>query len=423
MPGDKSISHRALMLLGISRGTATVQNLSSGQDVLSTLNCMRTLGCRIEPINETEYKITGVSTLSVPDKPLDCGNSGTTIRLLSGLLAGAGITAELTGDKSLRKRPMQRILDPLHAMGTSIEAIGDKGSAPLKTAPHQGLKSLSYQLPMASAQVKSAVLLGGLSAPHETKIVIEEPSPSRDHTERMLNTLGAKVSTKENRIELQGRQPDLQAKDLFIPGDLSSAAFWLVGAAILPGSKVTINHVGLNPLRTGLLTLLQNVGANLEIASETKSGEEPLGDLTLKAGMLQGNLTITPDRVPGLIDEIPILTILGLWTDGTFSVQGAKELRFKESDRLQALINLLRTLRIKVTESEDGFSFTGDPDWKVPEITTPFKTHHDHRLVMALEILNLKATTPIPIEGKEWAAVSYPNFHRTLQNLIRKSSG
>jgi 3-phosphoshikimate 1-carboxyvinyltransferase len=419
LPGDKSISHRALMLLGISKGSATISNLSSGKDVYSTLSCMRTLGCTIEPTSENRFFVTGVSRFQSPDQPLDCGNSGTTIRLLGGLIAGANIVATLTGDESLQKRPMKRIIEPLSQMGARIKALGQNHCAPLQIShTPEGVHEICYHLPMASAQVKSAILLAGLFAPREDSIVVDEPIPSRDHTERMLEALGVGVRREKSLIYLLGRQPDMEAQDILVPGDVSSAAFWLVGAAILPGSSVRIRQVGINPLRTGILELLRDVGVDIQVKNAGQSAGEPYGDLLVQASLLQGNINITPDMVPSVIDEIPILTIIGLFTDGVFTLRGAEELRYKESDRLGSLIELLKIFRIDFETYEDGFSFQGNPNWQVPKIDAPLKTYHDHRLVMALEILNLKAASPLEIEGKEWAAISYPTFYQTLEQLI-----
>jgi 3-phosphoshikimate 1-carboxyvinyltransferase len=423
LPGDKSISHRALMMLSIAKGEGRITNLSSGQDVRSTFTCLQTMGCEIYPQGENVYRVVGPARLRSPEKPLDCGNSGTTIRLLSGLFAGTGVTVELTGDESLQKRPMKRIITPLTQMGARIQALGENEAAPIRidSAP-KGLHGISYQMPMASAQVKSAIFLAGLFASREELIQVSEPVPSRDHTERMLAALGVEIVRDGAYMTLKGRQPDLVSQDLLVPGDVSSAAFWLVGAAILPGSNVCLRQVGLNPHRTGLLNVLAAAGAQVRIDNTAESGGEPYGDLSLDGQSLKGDITIRPEHVPGLIDEIPILTVLGLFTDGVFTLHGAEELRYKESDRLGSLIELLRQLGIDVEAYEDGFSFQGNPNWQIPHLETPLKTYHDHRLVMALEILNVRASRPLPIEGKAWAAISYPTFAETLDRLLSAGS-
>jgi 3-phosphoshikimate 1-carboxyvinyltransferase len=416
LPGDKSISHRALMLLSIAAGSGTIQNLSNGQDVLSTLNCMKALGVDIRQSGESGYRIQGQAYLKTPEGTLDCGNSGTTIRLLSGLLCGAGIEATLTGDTHLQKRPMKRILKPLQQMGGHITATQDH--APIQTqARSSGIKAIHYAMPLASAQVKSAILMAGLWASHSEEIEIEEPLPSRDHTERMLSALGALVSREEHLITLVGRQPDLIAQDIFIPGDFSSAAFWMVGAAIVPDACLVLRQVSLNPTRTGLLSLLNAIGENLQIQNLQERVGEAYGDIHIKSMGLKGNIEISSALIPSLIDEIPILIILGLFTDGVFTLRGAEELRYKESDRLQAMVDILQSLNVDVETTADGLSFQGNPNWQVPKLEIPLKTHHDHRLVMALEILNLKARYPLPIMGKEWVTISYPEFYATLEKL------
>jgi len=408
LPGDKSISHRALMFLSMACGEAVIQNLSSGQDVQSTLACLRLLGAQIEALDETTWHITGVEKFHSPPTPLDCGNSGTTMRLLSGIIAGTGLAATLIGDASLQKRPMKRVIDPLMRMGASIQ----NQCPPLQFKDNPaGLTGIDYRMPIASAQVKSAILLAGLFTQPGCSVEIEEPVPSRDHTERMLTALGAQVDCGQ-KIQLRGRKSDLISQNILVPGDISSAAFWLVGAAILPGSHLTLQQVSLNPSRLGLLKVLQ-----AQVEQTGVSAGEPYGTIQITGGSLSGDITITPDMVPELIDEIPILTVLGLFTEGTFTLHGAEELKFKESNRLQALLDILAALDIDVEPYDDGFRFQGNPDWQVPSTQTPFETHHDHRLVMALEILNLRAASPLPIQGKDWVAISYPGFYNTLHRL------
>lgn len=417
LPGDKSISHRALMFLSLARGTADVQNLSSGKDVLSTLTCLQNLGANIAPIGQNAWRVTGGQAFLAPSKPLDCGNSGTTMRLLSGIIAGMGLPAMLTGDESLSQRPMKRIIEPLTQMGAVVQALGTNQSAPLHFLQRQTpLRGVHYAMPVASAQVKSAILLAGLFTDPAESVVIEEPVPSRDHTERMLAALGAQVSLTP--ITLIGRRADLLSQDITIPGDISSAAFWLVGAAILPGSNLIIQQVSLNPTRLGVLKVLAMAGASVTAEETLQNVGEPYGNIQLHGGALKGDITITPEMVPELIDEIPILTVLGLFTQGMFTLHGAEELRFKESDRLKALMETLKALKVDFTAYPDGFSFEGNPDWQVPKVETPLATHHDHRLVMALEILNLRSFLPLPIEGKEWVSISYPGFYETLSRLL-----
>jgi len=404
------------MFLSLARGTAGIQNLSSGKDVLSTLTCLQALGARIEPTGSNAWHITGGQAFLVPSKPLDCGNSGTTMRLLSGIMAGMGLPVMLTGDESLSQRPMKRVIEPLTQMGAVIQSLGTNQSAPLHFLQRQTpLKGIHYAMPVASAQVKSAILLAGLFTDPAESVVIDEPFPSRDHTERMLTALGAKISLPINLI---GRCADLVSQDIMVPGDISSAAFWLVGAAILPGSNLIIQQVSLNPTRLGVLKVLAMAKAPVTAEETLQNVGEPYGNIQIHGGALKGDITIIPEMVPELIDEIPILTILGLFTQGTFTLHGAEELRFKESDRLKALVDILRALKVDFTAYPDGFSFEGNPDWRVPKVEIPLATHHDHRLVMALEILNLRSFLPLPIEGKEWVSISYPGFYDTLNRLL-----
>lgn len=419
LPGDKSISHRALLFNALAQGTATIENLSSGQDVASTAQCLRALGVSIKPQGENTIQIISSGQWMTPNERLDCGNSGTTIRLLAGTLAGAHINATLTGDESLGKRPMKRIIEPLANMGAVITS--NNGYAPLHIEKQpQTLHGIQYESPVSSAQVKSAILLAGLFTNPTETVQVTEPVISRDHTERMLSAMGATVTTSNNTVSLTGRKSDLTAQSLFVPGDISSAAFWLVGAAICPGSQITLKKVSLNPSRLGLLNVFQQAGIPLEISPSQLSAGEPYGDITLTmTDRPKGNIDITAAMVPALIDELPILTILGLFTDGTFTLRGAEELKVKESDRLQAIFDWLTAFGIEFTAYPDGVSFAGNPHLKLPEGLSPFKTHHDHRLVMALSILNLRAnpTQPLQIEGQDWAAVSYPGFFKTLEQL------
>jgi 3-phosphoshikimate 1-carboxyvinyltransferase len=275
---------------------------------------------------------------------------------------------------------------------------------------------------MASAQVKSAILLAGLFAPRDAVVKVIEPEQSRDHTERMLAALGVDVTAHHLTVTLKGRYNDMVMPDdapIVVPADISSAAFWMVGAAVLSGSSVTFERLGLNPSRLGIMAVMRGVGVTFEQGPLHHALGEPYGDVTVSATQLVGDITIDRELVPFLVDEIPILTVLGLFTKGTFTLSGAEELRVKESDRLGAMVTLLTMLGVKVDERPDGYTFTGNPDFNVPVIETVFNTHHDHRLVMALEILNLKANTPLPIEGREWVQTSYPSFYDDMAQLLK----
>ncbi|MCA9799071.1 MAG: 3-phosphoshikimate 1-carboxyvinyltransferase [Cyanobacteria bacterium HKST-UBA04] len=452
LPGDKSISHRALMFAALARaadgrpGSKRIDYLSAGADVQATMAALNQLGANIEPVEGAEGHSVIVHGRirpdTVPDElvSVDCGNSGTTMRLLSGLFSGLNVNARLFGDASLSKRPMQRVLDPLGQMGATLCAETEPHFPPLRltrrvaSAPLHGIE---YASPIASAQVKSAILLAGLFCPASETVRICEPEQSRDHTERMLAALGVVVAKDGLCMTLQGRADDLcmgggatgqagqageEASAVVVPADISSAAFWMVGAALLPGSAITFRRLGLNPSRLGLFEVMHQVsGVSFETGPSQTSMGEPYADVTVTGtGALKGDITIDRALVPYLVDEIPILTVLGLFTDGTFTVSGAEELRVKESDRLSAMVGILRRLGVSVDETADGYTFCGQSDFVVPVIDTPFETHHDHRLVMALEILNLRASTPLPIVGREWVQTSYPSFYADYNQLLGK---
>jgi 3-phosphoshikimate 1-carboxyvinyltransferase len=428
LPGDKSISHRALLFNALSGGSARLDGLSNGADVKSTQACLEALGVQFKSDASALY-LKAPKRLSAPTGPLDCGNSGTTTRLLCGLLAGSGFEVRLIGDESLSKRPMRRVLEPLSQMGARFLASDNR--LPLTILPKQdslSLNGIDYMLPMASAQVKSAILLAGLWTPSESVVSVREALPTRDHTERMLNAMGCSVVSQPFeasgvQLQLKGRLQDIQPTDCCIPGDLSSAAFWMVATALLPGSELTLTDVSLNPTRSPMLPLLASLGVEVESVVESESCGEPLGRVTLRApDYLKGDITLAPDAIPLLIDELPILTILGLFLEGRFCIEGAEELRHKESDRLKAMADIVRACGFNVVETQDGLSFEGNPDWEkeAPEslYAHPFETHHDHRLVMSLDILSLKTKQPLHILGKDWVAVSYPSFYRDMDRLL-----
>jgi 3-phosphoshikimate 1-carboxyvinyltransferase len=420
VPGDKSISHRAVMLLSCLPGTHKIQGISAGQDVKSTQACFTLLGTRFRQINESLLEVTGMSHIPRQEEfTLHCGNSGTTMRLLTGLLSGMGIKARLIGDSSLTSRPMKRATTPLSEMGAwIISATNGKPPLILKTPP-DSLSGIEYQSFIPSAQVKSAILLAGLYTKPSQTVSITEPLLSRDHTERMLNTLGAGVhTTPQCKITLEGRITEMRGQSISVPGDISSAAFWMVAAAIVPGSEITIENVGLNPTRTGILKILHQAGVHCTIQPLHDYGTEPVGNITVYGDVpLKGDITIEKALIPSLVDEIPILSILGLFTEGTFTLKDAGELRVKESDRLKAMADYIKSFGVPLLETEEGYSFTGDPDRVLNNPMKPFETYHDHRLVMALMIASLKAKSPFNIEGKAWADISYPGFAKALQSL------
>jgi 3-phosphoshikimate 1-carboxyvinyltransferase len=429
LPGDKSISHRALIFSALGHTNTTITGLSTGQDVASTASCLSQLGVTIKPIDETSVHVNGINgQFKNPEKTLDCGNSGTTTRLLLGLLSGMGINATLEGDESLNKRPMKRATQPLEQMGAQLKFLNQADRLPIQIEPAiKGLTGIDYILPMASAQVKSAILLAGLCAP-KGSVSVTEALPTRDHTERILNALGCKVekqtlANEHSRLTLMGGIQDfIIPSHWLVPGDISSATFLMVAAAILPHSELTLTNVSLNPSRTPVIELLRQVGVTIEATLKGESAGEPYGDITLSSPeTLQGNLTITPQLAPLVIDEIPALTILGLFTQGTMTVTGAEELRHKECDRLQAILDILSALNIPTTISADGYTFTGNPQLPLPESLKQhvFETHHDHRIVMSLEVLNLRIPFKLNILGQEWVKISYPGFYQHLNQLLK----
>ncbi|XVJ50830.1 MAG: 3-phosphoshikimate 1-carboxyvinyltransferase [Vampirovibrio sp.] len=428
VPGDKSISHRALMLASLVGATSQVRGLLPSADVFSTRDVLRQLGAQIRLVDEAtgHWEVTGLRQWQEPDHVLDCGNSGTTIRLMSGLIAGQNRYAVLTGDKSLVKRPMGRVIQPLSQMGATWFAKAHNTLAPMTFVPSEkGLTGIHYRMPMASAQVKSAILLAGLFA--EGDSILDEGLPSRDHSERMLTAMGATLTRdEEGRLHLPARQIDqLSAVDWQVPTDPSSAAFPMVAALLSPQSELVIESVGLNPQRTGLLTALQRVGAKISIEEERLVGGEPVGNLRIQASELEGDLVLDAQDIPALVDEIPILAVACVWLKGTLTVKGAEELRAKESDRLLAVATEFAKWGIQVDLFEDGLTLTGDPDRALPsEPKTPLAAWHDHRIAMALTVMNVIHNQRHPQHARVWAMddplivnVSFPDFYDLLNRL------
>lgn len=414
LPGDKSISHRAAMFAAIADGTSRITNFASSADCWSTVGCLRSLGVEIEG-EGSEIVVHGVGKtgLRQSSDALDCGNSGTTMRLISGILAGQSFRSTLIGDESLSKRPMKRIIGPLTEMGAVVNAVD--GHAPLTINGRNPLKSLNFQLPVASAQLKSCVLLAGLNADGETSVI--EPVPTRDHTERMLRGFGVDVreSTSDSgRIVSVSGDSKLTATELQVPSDVSSAAFFLVTAACLKGSRIEMPGVGLNPTRTGIIEVLKHFGAKIETSDETISGGEPIGTVIVSGG---GPLGSTNDRIDGpivanLIDEVPILAVFGTQTESGIEIRDAGELRVKESDRIAAVAENLRRMGADVEEFEDGLR-VGPSKLKGAVIDT----YHDHRIAMAFAIAGLFAEGETEIRGAETAAVSFPEFFDVLSSV------
>ena len=402
VPGDKSISHRSIMLGSLAIGITHVSGFLEGQDALATLNAFRAMGVNIEgPVNGkvTIYGV-GMHGLKAPSAPLDMGNSGTSIRLLSGLLAGQGFEVTMTGDESLSKRPMTRVTEPLALMGAQL-TTGKGGTPPLTLKASGKLKAIDYLLPMASAQVKSCVLLAGLYAEGRTSIV--EPAPTRDHTERMLQAFGYEVEINGNERAVIGGG-ELKAANIDVPSDISSAAFFMVAASIVKGSDLTLRHVGMNSTRIGVINILRAMGANITILSESFVGGEPVADLRIQSADLQG-ITIAEADVPLAIDEFPVLFIAAAAAKGQTVLTGAEELRVKESDRIQVMADGLQALGIDAQPTDDGIVIHGG-EVKGGSV----ESHHDHRISMSFAVASLIATGDITIYGADNVATSFPDF-------------
>lgn len=414
VPGDKSISHRALMLGAIASGETTIEGLLLGEDPRSTAACFRAMGAEISELNTEKVTVKGIGLgqLQEPPDVLNAGNSGTTLRLMLGLLAShPGRFFSVTGDNSLRSRPMSRVIIPLSQMGAKIWGRKDNTLAPLAIAGQQ-LKGIHYHSPIASAQVKSCILLAGLSAVGETTVT--EPALSRDHSERMLRAFGAKIQVDPatHSVTVSGQEAPLKGQSVIVPGDISSAAFWLVAAAIVPGSDLVIENVGVNPTRTGVLEALEMMGADITLENQREVTGEPVADLHVRHSQLQA-CTIGGDVIPRLIDEIPILAVAAVFAKGTTIIKDAAELRVKESDRLTAMASELNRMGAKVNELPDGLEIVGG----TPLQGTAVSSYTDHRIAMSLAIAALNAPGMTAIGGAEAAAISYPNFVENLQNL------
>jgi 3-phosphoshikimate 1-carboxyvinyltransferase len=410
LPGDKSISHRYGMISAIADGVTRIHNYSTGADCHSTLGCMRALGIEIEE-NGTEVVVhgRGLDGLRAPVQDLDAGNSGSTIRMLSGILAAQPFTSRIFGDESLSRRPMQRIMKPLAEMGAHIRATQDK-FPPLEITGSK-LHPIEYTLPVASAQVKTCVLLAGLYADGETVVV--EPVKSRDHTEIALREFGADLTNDRGRTRLAGR-PHLEARELTVPSDISSAAFFLVAALLVPGSQLSIRGVGLNPTRAVLLDVLTGMGARIAVPRLESVNGELIGEIVvehapLKGGVVEGALTAA------VIDEVPVLAVLGAATEQGITVRDASELRIKETDRIATIVDNLRRLGVEAEELPDGLIVPGRQKFRAAS----FDSFGDHRIAMAFAVAALRADGESTIEGAEAASVSFPEFWDTLRAIVR----
>jgi len=411
-PGDKSISHRAVLFNSIAQGNAKITNFSSGADCASTVTCLQALGASVQRTSSTTLEIEGAGKdgLHEADDVLDAGNSATTMRLLSGLLATQPFLSIITGDSSLRSRPMARLISPLRLMGADIRGRGSDSLAPLAIKGGK-LHGINYSLPVASAQLKSAILIAALFARGET--AVEEPSPSRDHTERLLEAMGVTLKRNACHISLTPPTVPLKSVDLCIPGDISSAAYWLVLGATHPDAHITVRDVGINPTRTGIIDVLLEMGARLRLENERWEGNEPVADITIESSELSGG-QINGELIPRLIDEIPVIAMAACAAKGTTLIKDAAELRVKETDRISNTVGELSKLGAKVEELPDGIAIHGG----VKLHGAACSSHHDHRLAMVLGIAALIAEGKTTIHDAEAAEVSYPAFWQDMEKII-----
>ncbi|MBX2847264.1 MAG: 3-phosphoshikimate 1-carboxyvinyltransferase [Acidiferrobacterales bacterium] len=407
VPGDKSMSHRAVMFSSLANGTSHITGLLEGEDVMATLAAFRAMGVEADGPSDGNLTIKGVGMrgLNTPETDLDMGNSGTAMRLMCGILAAQNFASKLVGDESLTKRPMRRVTVPLTSMGARC-ATDEDGCPPIHVRGVEKLQPIDYKLPMASAQVKSAVLLAGLYAEGETSVT--EPAPTRDHTERMLKAYGydcetEKLNEQASTIRLKGGG-QLTATDIDIPSDISSAAFFMVAASIVPGSQITLEHVCINPTRTGVIDILKAMGADIKLLNPRAIGGEPVADIMVTYVGLKG-CEIDPKLVPLAIDEFPVICVAAACAEGQTTVSGAEELRAKESDRISVMVEGLRNIGVEVEERRDGMVVTGGSiQGGVVE------SHHDHRIAMSFAVAGGVAEQGVTIQGAETVATSFPNF-------------
>ncbi|MFB3924238.1 MAG: 3-phosphoshikimate 1-carboxyvinyltransferase [Terriglobia bacterium] len=409
MPGDKSISHRYAMLGAIAEGPTEIHFFATSADCQSTLDCLKSLGVKVERReNVVTIQGAGLAGLRPPAGTLDAGNSGSTMRMLSGILAGQPFRSVMKGDASLSRRPMKRVIEPLTQMGARIKSA--EGALPPLEIEGGALRPIRYELPVASAQVKSAVLLAGLFAPGETEVV--EPAPTRDHTEIALEQMGADIGRHGKTIAVRGGAK-LEGKKLYVPGDISSAAFFMVAGLLLPESNLVIRNVGLNPTRTAILDVLAAMGGRVKVINVEMLNGELLGDLHIEPGKLRGG-EIPPESVPGLIDELPVLAVFGTQTEEGLTFHGAAELRVKESDRIAVVADNLRRMGAEVEEFPDGLRVAGNQKLKGAEI----ETQGDHRIAMAFAVAGLAAEGATLIRDSGCVDVSFPGFFQTLANVV-----
>ena len=424
MPGDKSISHRAAMIAGLANGSSRIRNFSTSKDCAATLRCLEQLGVSIKR-DRSDLLIEGVGGrgFRAPSESLDCGNSGTTMRLLAGILAGQALQVTLTGDESLRSRPMQRIIEPLKLMGADISS--SNGCAPLTIHGRYPLQPIDYALPVASAQVKSAILLAGLHAAGRTQV--SEGTPTRDHTERMLRWFGVEVEegdgpAAEGQFAAVNGPANFAARNVDVPGDVSSAAYFIAAATLLPRSSLEIANVGINPQRTAFLKVINSLGFKIQFEDQRELSNEPVGAIRVNgqrdAASSVSRLTIDGPAVAGLIDELPLLAMVGTQLDGGINIRGAKELRVKESDRIAATVAGLRAMGAEVEEFEDGLRVSGPTALRGARIDS----RGDHRIAMTFAVAGLLAEGETEITGAECVNVSFPEFFEMLRSVVEERS-
>lgn len=405
IPSDKSISHRAVIFSTLAKGKSVIKNFSKGKDPLSSLKICQALGAQAE-FRQSDLIINSSGKLSNPKGFLDCGNSGTTMRFMSGILAGQNFTSILTGDESLSKRPMKRIIEPLTLMGADIQSQDNR--APLKIAGKK-LCAITYNSELSSAQVKSCILLAGLNC--EGKTTFKEPYLSRDHTERLLKYMEANITTAENITTIQ--KSELVPKNIEICGDISSAAYFIVAALIVPNSKIILKNVGLNPTRTGIIEIATQMGANIEILDKKIICGEEIGDIKISYSELK-SCTIYGEIIPKLIDELPVIAVLATQAKGTTIIKDAQDLRNKESDRIRAIVNELKKIGADIEETSDGFIINGKTQLRGG---SELETYRDHRLAMSLYVAGLICNRPIAIKDFEWVDISFPEFEQLFLKL------
>ena len=413
LPGDKSISHRAAMIAALATTSSEISNFSTAADCASTLSCLRELGITIEQA-PNKVVFAGDQELSAPRGPLDCGNSGSTLRILAGVLAGHDLTAELIGDASLSSRPMRRIIEPLEMMGAKIESTD--GKAPLKVHGSSQLKSITYKLPVASAQVKSAILFAGLNATGRTTVI--ETSPTRDHTERLFNGFGIPVTTNIDHSVTLWTRGRFSGGSMTIPGDVSSAAYFIAAAMLLPESQLTIEGIGLNPTRAAFLSVLTSWGADISTTDLQTERNEPYGTINIRGGLsgTAADRTLSGSMIPSLIDELPLLAVVGSQIEGGIQIRDAGELRHKESDRLAATAANLRVMGASVEEFDDGLGVYGPTKLRGALIDS----HGDHRIAMAFSVAAMIAEGETEIAGAECVAVSFPEFFTLMESVAQR---